>query len=160
MINQGAPDEEPFWSLPAGRIEDGELVTEGLVREVLEETGLEVLDPGTLAFVFQIDNRRAEALHESRGPAGGYFATVWTFDVGDWRGTLAPDDPDGVVGEARFMPISEAIAHLEALEWQRATVSYLRGDLDVGSVVAERWHSDGEIESVATIPAQQTSPRR
>jgi ADP-ribose pyrophosphatase YjhB (NUDIX family) len=156
MIHQGAPDEEPFWSVPAGRVEDGELVTEGLVREVLEETGLEILDPGRLAFVFQIDNRRAEALHESRGRAGGYFATVWTFDVGDWRGTLAPDDPDGVVREARFMPAREAIAHLESLEWQSATVSYLRGDLDVGSVVAERWHADGAIERVAPIPGDRS----
>jgi ADP-ribose pyrophosphatase YjhB (NUDIX family) len=65
MIHQGAPGAEPFWSMPAGRVEDCELVTEGLVREVLEETGLEILDPGRLAFVFHIDNRRAEALHES-----------------------------------------------------------------------------------------------
>ena len=29
MIRQAAPDEEPFWSVPSGRVEDGELVTEG-----------------------------------------------------------------------------------------------------------------------------------
>jgi 8-oxo-dGTP diphosphatase len=156
MIHQGAPGAAPFWSLPAGRIEDGELVTEALVREVLEETGLEVLDPGALAFVFQIDNRRLEGLHEGRGPAGGYFARVWTFDVAEWRGTLGPDDPDGFVVDARFVPLPEAIAHLEALEWQRATVSYLRGDLDVGSVVVERWHADGAIEHLATIPGRES----
>jgi len=153
MVRQGAPGEELFWSVPSGRIEDGELVIEGLAREVLEETGLEVVDPGRLAFVLQIDNLRAESLHEGRGPAGGYFATVWTFEVGEWRGELAPQDPDGVVSEARFVPIAEAIAHLARLEWQTVTTAYLRGEVEVGSLHLLRWHRDGRVEVLRGVQA-------
>jgi hypothetical protein len=81
----------------------------------------------------------------------GYFATVWTFEVGRWRGELSPDDPDGVVLDADFVALDEATAHLEKLEWQAATVAYLRGELLPGSLVVQRWHASGEVESVHTI---------
>src|SRR5256885_11421917 len=61
----------------SGRVEAGEFVFEALAREVREETGISVLDPGALAFTVQVDERRE-----------GWFATVWTFDVaGDRKST-------------------------------------------------------------------------
>lgn len=149
LIRQTAPGEEPFWSVPSGRVEDRELVTEGLVREVFEETGLQVVDPGRLAFVLQIDNRRSEQLHKGRGPGGGYHATVWTFEIDSWTGQLEPRDPDGFVVAARFAPIPDAIAHLGKLEWQSVTVDYLRGKIETGSLHLQRWHGDGSVEVVA-----------
>lgn len=151
MVHQGAPGDVQFWSIPSGRVESGELVTEGLVREVREETGLEIVDPGRLAFVFQLDNRRAEALVTGRGPAAGYLATVWAFDVGRWHGELSPDDPDNLVSDAAFCTLADAIVHLGKLDWQTATVAYLRGELVPGSFVLERWHEDGAVESIHTI---------
>lgn len=148
LIRQAASGEEPFWSVPSGQVEDDEFVTEGLSREVLEETGLEVVDPGKLAFVLQIDNHRSEQLHASRGPGDGYLATIWTFDVVEWRGTLSPSDPDGFVTEARFIGVSEAIGHLERLEWQSVTVDYLRGAVEPGSLHLQRWHADGRVETL------------
>jgi len=147
MIRQAAPGEQPSWSVPSGRVEDGELVTEGLEREVLEETGLQIVDLGRLAFVLQIDNRRAEQLHRGLGPRSGYHATVWTFEVGAWSGELEPRDPDGVVSEARFVPIPDAVTQLEKLEWQLVTAKYLRGEIEAGSLHLQRWHEDGRVES-------------
>jgi 8-oxo-dGTP diphosphatase len=157
MIRQAAGGEEPFWSVPSGAVEDGELVTEALVREVLEETGLEVVDPGILAFVFQIDNRRPEQLHTSRGPGNGYLATVWTFEVAEYRGTLGPRDPDGLVAEARFLPVVEAIGHLARLEWQSMTVAYLRGEIEPGSLHMQRWHAHGRIEDLGRVAPRQSA---
>jgi 8-oxo-dGTP diphosphatase len=84
LVRQAGPGEEPVWSIPGGRIEPGELVTEALVRELLEETGIRVVDPGRLAFSAQVDEQR-----------DGWFATVWTWEVAAWEGDLAPGDPDG-----------------------------------------------------------------
>ena len=135
MVHQAGPDEEPFWSVPGGRIEPGELATEGLVREVREETGITILDPGKLAFVLQQDERRE-----------GYFATVWVFEVASFDGEIAVDDPDGFVRDAAWLPIDEAIAHLEQIAWQPLTVRYLRGEIDAGSAWLRRMNPDGREE--------------
>jgi 8-oxo-dGTP diphosphatase len=42
LIERGQPPAEGMWSLPGGRMEPGESAEEAIVREVLEETGLDV----------------------------------------------------------------------------------------------------------------------
>src|SRR5262249_38675558 len=95
MVRQAGPGGGPFWTIPGGRLEPGEFAFEALVREVKEETGVTVLDPGPIAFTAQVDERRE-----------GWFATVWTFDVDAWEGEIAVADPDGFVQEAAWVPIA------------------------------------------------------
>jgi len=75
-----------------------------------------------------------------------YFATVWTWDVTAWEGDVEPADPDGFVLEAAWLPLEEAVAHLEQISWQPLTVRYLRGELDRGSLWLRRVHEDGREE--------------
>ena len=42
LVERGRPPQEGSWSLPGGALETGELLADGLRREILEETGLEV----------------------------------------------------------------------------------------------------------------------
>jgi ADP-ribose pyrophosphatase YjhB (NUDIX family) len=151
LVKQAASDEEPHWALPGGIVEDGELVSEGLVREVLEETGIEILELASLAFVLQADSLRPPRLRRSSGRETGYLATVWVFEVGAWRGDLQTRDPDGVVQDAAFVPRAEAIDRLDTVWWQGASVRYLRGRLEPGSAVLQRWHADGRVEELAQI---------
>ncbi len=135
MVRQAGPGEEPFWTIPGGKVEPGEFIPEALVREVREETGIRVLDAGALAFTIQVDQRR-----------DGWFATVWTYDVAAWEGDLLVQDPDGFVREAAWVPLSEACARLDRLSWHPLTARYLRGRLESRPLWFERVHPDGREE--------------
>jgi ADP-ribose pyrophosphatase YjhB (NUDIX family) len=145
LVLQGAPGEEPFWALPGGVVEEDELVSEGLVREVREETGLEIELPAPLAFVRQIDNRQPVQLIGGR-PGSGYLVTVWVFEAGSWSGELGAQDPDGFVREAQFVPVREAAERLRRTHWLELAADYLEGAVEPGSLHFERWHEDGSIE--------------
>ena len=135
MVRQGERPDDLFWSIPAGAAEPGEFVTDALAREVREETGIAVRDVGRLAFTVQVDDRQ-----------GGWFATVWTWDVAAWAGELRPADPDGLVVEAAWMPVDQAVDHLTRISWQSLTVRHLRGELERGSVWLRRVQPDGREE--------------
>lgn len=47
LIRRGRPPQAGSWSLPGGRIEAGETPEQAVVREIAEETGLDVV-PGHL----------------------------------------------------------------------------------------------------------------
>ncbi|MEU1692027.1 NUDIX hydrolase [Streptomyces hirsutus] len=51
VLVQEQRDGKEMWSVPGGGVERGELLTEALVREVLEETGLNLTAVGLLAYL-------------------------------------------------------------------------------------------------------------
>lgn len=55
LIRRGKPPREGLWSLPGGAQAIGETVSEAAIREVREETGLEVLILGLIDVVDSID---------------------------------------------------------------------------------------------------------
>ena len=138
---QGRREEDLFWALPGGIVEDDELVVEGLVREVAEETGL-AIETGRLAFVRQVDERRRVPLTPRRPPVG-FHLTVWVFEAATWSGELGAVDPGGVVHGAAFVPLGEAVEHLRRTPWLEIVADYLVGRVEVGTLRFERWHDDG-----------------
>lgn len=45
------PDREPFWCLPGGNVDDGEILQAGAIRELHEEVGVEVETDGVILVV-------------------------------------------------------------------------------------------------------------
>ena len=108
------------WTPPGGVIDDGEDVLGGLTREVEEETGLRVTEwEGP---VYLVDAENADA---------GWHMTVEVFRAVTFEGDLAIDDPDGIVEDARFVPVDECETVLHQT-WQLITEP-------VGAWLTERW---------------------
>lgn len=123
MVNQkGEGDVGPSWSVPGGVVEEGEPLSDALKREVLEETGIRVLTIGQLEYVVHSLNN-----------AGNTIAMA--FNVEKWRGTPKPNDPDGLIVDCRFVPVSDAIRLVEELPYQMMREplhAYLKGASEPG----------------------------
>ena len=147
-------DPYPNWFLPGGRVEQGELLAEGLAREVHEEAGLELLKLGRLAY----STDAVDAVEHSR-------SVSFVFEVDEWSGTPHADDPDGVVSEVRWFRLDEALAHIERVPWhsmREPLIAYLRGTHPVGTVwMYSRRGDEGDpyARSVGTLPASVENPQ-
>lgn len=133
---QGPDDPSPTWALPGGVVDIGELPTEAMIREVAEETGLEVLDPSRLLYV-----------KSGVDVSGERVSTVFVFEVDQFRGDLRPAAADDPVLDARWLPIDEAIAKLEHLPWpmmREPIVAHLRGEAAPGTLWLYRYQAGGQ----------------
>lgn len=96
LIRRGRGPAQGSWSVPGGRVEAGELLAEAVVREVLEETGLEVVCGEIIGVVerfsdhghYVIIDHRVTVLDPTQQPVAGddAAAVAWVplSDVADW----------------------------------------------------------------------------
>ena len=95
----GEGHSDPEWSLPGGGIDFDESVSDGLVREVFEETGYHV-DPGALV---------AEDFFTGQGRTfdGWFRSQRFVFDATITGGELGTTEVDGSTDYAAWVPLVE-----------------------------------------------------
>lgn len=96
LLNQDT-DTGKSWSLPGGKLEDGETLAEALVREMKEETGLEV-EPVRLLYV--CDHVAALIVH----------MTFQARRTGGTLGDVAPGADTTPIRGVEFVPVSKLTA--------------------------------------------------
>jgi 8-oxo-dGTP diphosphatase len=140
LLVQERRGETVFWSVPGGGVEFGELVTETLARESLEEAGVVLHSPGRLAYIVNSTSHKFPS------------SVALFFECEDWSGQIAAADPDNDVLQAAFFPRDEAIALLESSPASRPEIepllAYLRNP---GAATAVWSYRDG-------LPTAPSSP--
>jgi 8-oxo-dGTP diphosphatase len=144
MVQQHSPTNQPYWVLPGGLVEAGELVRDALIREVKEEAGVQVKAIGRLAGLSQIDR-----------PALAAQALAFVFEIAHWEGTLECQDPDGKVSSVELVTLADAISRLQQNGgWpgiQEPLLAYLRGEICAGAMWFYREGADGQ-RLVGSLP--------
>lgn len=140
LVQNQRRNGELDWSTPGGVIDPGETAVEGLTREVAEETGLQVVTWNGPIY-------RVEVL----APDAGFFLVVEAHQAMSFAGTVAIDDPDGIVVGAEFVDLVGAGQRLDsAPPWvAEPLLAHLADGIDDGRTF--RYRVEGRSRTQRTI---------
>ena len=138
-----------YWGLPGGLVEGGEMITDALIREVKEETGVQVKAIERMVGFSQIDR-----------PLQATQTLLFLFEIAQWQGTLQCQDPDNEVYNVELVQQGKALERLQRTDgWpgiKRPLVAYLQGKVHPGTSWFYR-EVHGEQQLLSMLPPGYTS---
>lgn len=115
LIGKREGSHAPYWSIPGGYLEPGESFESAAIREIKEETGLDIVKPTVLCVVNNLETYKAEGLH---------VISVCLL-AKEFSGNLAVMEPDKCSGWRWCDPHSLSQPHFQAS--RQAISCYLEG---------------------------------
>ena len=104
LIGKREGSHAPYWSIPGGYLEPGETFETAAIREVKEETGLDIVNPTVLCVANNLETYKAEGLH---------VISVCLL-AKEFSGTLTLMEPDKCSGWRWSNPADLPEPHFEA----------------------------------------------
>lgn len=104
LIGKREGSHAPYWSIPGGYLEAGESFEDAAIREVKEETGLEIANPVVIGVSNNLETWKAEGVH---------VVSVFLL-AKEFSGTLAVMEPEKCSGWQWCDPANLPEPHFEA----------------------------------------------
>ena len=115
LIGKREGSHAPYWSIPGGYLEPGETFETAAIREVKEETGLDIVNPVVIGVCNNLETYKAEGLH---------VVSVFLL-AKEFSGTLTLMEPTKCSGWQWCDPANLPEPHFEAS--RQAIACYLEG---------------------------------
>jgi len=127
-----------YYNLPGGGVEDGELIKEAVVREVIEESGISV-DVGEMLYVLEYEPVHCEYLYGDMPQISVVFnckvkddVTIKTASIPDQN----PDDPN-ITSKAVWMPV-ENLKNIEYVPYiQKSLMAFIETGIFTPNFLSE-----------------------
>ena len=100
-------ESDYYWCLPGGTANKNEDILDTLIREVKEETNINIYDTDKPVYTVKHTNHKRK-----------WHSDIYTYKIKDWNGDLKINDPDNDIVELKWFDTKQAIDVIKSLPFK------------------------------------------